>query len=292
MGESVASFSEPVRRLESAVRSAASHLWAKSESSLPMHVTVKADNTLVLNLDIESHKILLASLVGTLPIVSEEDESTHGLIDTVGEYYVIDPLDGTTSCKRFLSQIGGQIGFGPLGGYVKNNILHGSVFFHIPHRTLYIAEREVGSFCVRCDSREMLSRPFSSAEFTKLNITESVPLIESAALFFAGTGGELRVIEYLRVHNLVENVYRFGGFANDCTRLAQNFEQVQIQFSVKAWDLSAALINELAGVAVVLDPKFSKTPLSEWKIDHSNPLISGHKQSLDILLDAVKAATR
>ncbi len=283
-------FSEPVRRLESAVRSAAAHLWERAESEAPMYVSVKPDNTLVLNLDIESHKILLASLFGTLPIVSEEDESTHGLIDTANEYYVIDPLDGTTSCKRFLAQLGGQVGFGPLGGYVKNNIFKGAVFFHIPHRTLYVAERGVGSFYMKCDSPEVLSSPSNESTLTKLIITESVPLIESGTLFFAGTGGELRVIEYLRRHNLVENVYRFGGFANDCIRLSHNYEQIQIQFSVKAWDLAAALISELAGIAVILEPRTSKTPLAKWQVTHANPLVSGHQQSISLLLDAVKGA--
>lgn len=282
-------FSSQILKLEQAVRAAGKHLWEQAEAQSPLQVTVKADNTLVLNLDMESHKIMLTQLAGKVPIVSEEDESTHGLIDTAEEYFVIDPLDGTTSCKRFLSTIGGQIGFGPLGGYVKNRVLQGAVFFHVPQRTLFIAERGVGSFSFQCGSRSDLDAPVSLSKLRKLSIDGSLPLIESAVLFFAGTGGETRVIEYFRHHNVVENVYRFGGFANDCSRLAQNTEQLQVQFSVKAWDLSAALIAELAGLSVVLDPKGRAIPLHEWKVTHANPLISCHPEAREEVLEIVKA---
>ena len=88
---------------------------------------------------------------------------------------------------------------------------------------------------------------------------------------------------------MIENIYRFGGFANDCSRIAHGFEQIQVQFSVKAWDLTAALIAELAGATVIVDPKKSRTPLSEWKVTHTNPVVTAHPDCISKMMEVMKS---
>ena len=104
----VPTFSDKIARLYSAVGKAGAYLWSEAERGAKVEVTVKADHTLVLNLDLESNRIIRESLGDILPLVSEEDGESHSLIDSASEYFVIDPLDGTTTCKRFLSSVGGS----------------------------------------------------------------------------------------------------------------------------------------------------------------------------------------
>jgi fructose-1,6-bisphosphatase/inositol monophosphatase family enzyme len=83
-------------------------------------------------------------------------------------------------------------------------------------------------------------------------------------------------MQHLKNHNAIENMYRFGGFANDCARLAQGFEQMSVQFSAKPWDFSAVLLAAEAGLEVWLDPLGRRVPLNEWRIESNNPLMIMH----------------
>lgn len=283
-------FSPETRTLAHAVKTAGLYLWGETEKNIQLSVSVKADFSIVLNLDLESERSMMESLKGTLPIVSEEDDVSHALIGSKEEYYLIDPVDGTTSCKRFLTMVGGHVGFGPLGGFVKGGKLWAASFFNIPQRSLFISERGVGSYQFLFTSKDDAALPVASLRGQKLQIKDDLKMQESAVLFYAGIGGELKVIEGLKRKNLIENIYRFGGFANDCTRLALGTEQLQVQFAVKAWDLPAALITELAGLSVLVDPAKSKISLKEWYVASANPLIAAPPSLLPILSNVVDEA--
>ncbi|RSE89149.1 3'(2'),5'-bisphosphate nucleotidase CysQ [Achromobacter denitrificans] len=56
--------------------------------------------------DLAAHRILCAGLKaidGSIPVVSEEDPSTHDLRHPTGRFWLIDPLDGT---KEFIARTG------------------------------------------------------------------------------------------------------------------------------------------------------------------------------------------
>ena len=283
-------FAIPVQQMIAAVLHSARYILSEIEQGAVPTFEVKKDHTLVLNLDMKSHEILLRELAGTIPLVSEEDESTHRLIGVAENYFAVDPLDGTTSCKRFLTQTDTQVGFGPMVGFIEKGRLQGSVFYHVPNQTLFVAQRGIGSFKASA-SRQVLKEVSDDGalRFEKLIVADSVPLSEAGVLFFVGLGGELRVIQELKKRNLVENVYRFGGFANDCSRLAQGFEQIQIQFAVKAWDLPAALFQELAGLSVMMDPFHTLTELKDWKVETANPLLACPPSYMKQLLEISRA---
>ena len=78
-----------VARMEQAAISAAQHLIAARSSMKNIKVQVKEDSSLVMNLDLECEQIILDSLAGVLPLVSEESESSHHLIDNGGDYFDI-----------------------------------------------------------------------------------------------------------------------------------------------------------------------------------------------------------
>lgn len=278
----------PVHHLAEAVKSAGTYLWGEANKNAEISSQVKSDNSLVLNLDLESEKVLKDKLGKELPLVSEEEVASHLHIGKAQDYYLIDPVDGTTSCKRFFRTCGGQIGFGPLGGYVREGKLHGAAFFNVPQRALFVAERGIGSYCIEFADREIAKKPLDMAHSKRLFVEDTIPLIESAVLFFAGTNGELQVVEKLKKQNLIENLYRFGGFANDCSRLARGIEQVQVQFSVRAWDLPGALLSELAGYSVIIDPKKSRTPLASWQVAEANPMVAALPSSIQKLLSLIE----
>jgi fructose-1,6-bisphosphatase/inositol monophosphatase family enzyme len=97
-------------------------------------------------------------------------------------------------------------------------------------------------------------------------------------------------MQHLKNHNAIENMYRFGGFANDCARLAQGFEQMSVQFSAKPWDFSAVLLAAEAGLEVWIDPLGRRVPLKEWRIEPNNPLMIMHpgiRDEVFALLDSM-----
>jgi fructose-1,6-bisphosphatase/inositol monophosphatase family enzyme len=269
--------------VESAVMGAAEYLIAEARAGNELHVTVKADNTIVMNLDIESQQRILEALPTGVPIVAEEDESSHNLIHNGGTYFLVDPLDGTTSCKRFFGQQGGHVGYGPLVGYVEDDQLKVASFFSVPHASLFTAVRGEG-----CYLRQL--KPgidVTQTPATKLAVPACALLRQAGVLFFLGKLGEGKIIQRFKDKDLVENIYRFGGFANDCSRLAQGFEQVGIQFSVKPWDFTAVLFAVEAGLEAWLDPLGRRIPFSEWRMEDNNPIIMVHPHLRDELFKAL-----
>jgi fructose-1,6-bisphosphatase/inositol monophosphatase family enzyme len=279
-------FHSIVQTVEAAVLDAGRYLDEAGRSGAALEVTVKADHTLVMNLDVESQRRVLSRLPAGHPVVAEEDESSHGLINSAGSYFLVDPIDGTTSCKRFFGQSGGHVGYGPLVGYVHDGQLSVASFFSVPHGTLLTAVKGLGTY---------ISTPDLSAAHTVGTRERLLPpgcssLVQAGVLFFVGHNGETRVMQHLKNHNAIENMYRFGGFANDCARLAQGFEQMSVQFSAKPWDFSAALLAAEAGLEVWLDPLGRRVPLNEWRIEANNPSIivqPGIRDELFTLVDSM-----
>jgi fructose-1,6-bisphosphatase/inositol monophosphatase family enzyme len=262
-------FSPIVQAIETAVLDAGRYLDEAGRSGAALEVSVKADHTLVMNLDVESQRRVLSKLPVGYPVVAEEDESSHGLIDSAGSYFLVDPLDGTTSCKRFFGQQGGHVGYGPLVGYVHEGQLSVASFFSVPHGRLLTAVKGLGTYISTPD----FSDAHSVGARERLSPPACGKLAQAGVLFFVSHHGETRVMQHLKNHNAIENMYRFGGFANDCARLAQGFEQMSIQFAAKPWDFSAALLSAEAGLEVWLDPLGRRVPLNEWRISSNNPLI-------------------
>jgi fructose-1,6-bisphosphatase/inositol monophosphatase family enzyme len=285
-------FSEPVRelvsKLEGAALDSAAYLVEAARSGARPEVWVKADHTLVMSLDLESQRRILSRLGTAYPVVAEEDESSHGLINGNADFFLVDPLDGTTSCKRFLGETGGHVGYGPLVGFVRKNRLVAAVFYSVPHRRLFTAVKGEGCYVSDVDFVSV-SAPASRR---KLVTPPCTALDQAGVLFFVGSNGESRVVQHLKNENAIENLYRFGGFANDCSRLAQGFEQVSVQFSIKPWDFSAVLLAAEAGLDVILDPLNRRVPLGEWTIEMNNPAICvqpGVRDELFTVIGRMKA---
>lgn len=275
--------------MEEAALLAAQHLIKAGHATETVRSWRKGDNTWVMSLDLECEKIILEKLTLLAPALSEESDQTHAILGSPNPYFVIDPVDGTTACKRYLTSRGGQVGFGPLIGYVEEGRLRYSVFYNVPYRTLYSAVRGEGAYSYYSEHADLLPPPVP--ERPRLKLAELPTLEDSVALFFMGRGGEGRIVSELKVGGKIDNAYRFGGFANDCSRLARGLEDIQIQFAVKPWDFAATLLSIEAGLSVVLDPLGTPTPFHEWKISMENPLVTAPAKTIEALVEFVREAS-
>lgn len=271
--------------MERAAILAASRLIQAGTEGEKFSSWLKKDSTLVTSLDIDCDRIIRQELTGSYPILSEEDSSTHDLLRGDNSFFVIDPIDGTTACRRFLNVRGGQVGFGPLIGFVKDGVVICSTFYNVPHRTLYSAILGKGSYCVELDP--LPSTLPSLLSRSKMNVDKTVPLESSVILFYVSAAGEAKVIEKLKTEGRIEAFARFGGFANDCSRLALGYEDLQLQFSVRPWDYPATLIAYEAGQTYIVDPLKQKVNYADWKLAWENPILGGSKKLVSEVLEVI-----
>jgi len=252
----------------------------------------KADKTIVSSLDLECEQVAMAAIPEGTLIVSEERPDTHHLITHAARYLTLDPIDGTSACLHFLAARGGQVGFGPLVGLVSDGHLVASTFYHVPLRTLFTTVRDHGTvrYCV-------IEQPSLATVLPALEDRSQVPqpahphtLQEAVLLFYAGKGGEGRIVDSLKGRGIVNNCYRFGGFANDCIRIALGLEVLQLQFAVKPWDFPATLFLQETGIHRSFDPLNRAIPSEMWKVELENPLIAAPPLLLPQLLDEVRKA--
>jgi fructose-1,6-bisphosphatase/inositol monophosphatase family enzyme len=251
-------------------------LLSELQEGKDLQVERKADHTLVTRLDLLSQKTIVTRLGSICKVASEEDAATHSRVMEDGFCITVDPLDGTSACKRFGAVRGGQVGFGPLLGLFRDRKLQASCYYNVPTKTFFAAK--LGSGCTRSKvnplegQRAPLWRDREILKVDAANITFK----DAGVLFYPGVNGEMRVLEQLRRQENIEVAYRFGGFANDCSRLAQGFEQMGIQFICKPWDLPAALFPVEAGLTAQFpeSAKFDRwQSLGEYEVRAENPLL-------------------
>ncbi len=273
--------------LESSVLESARFISKFFAERRAIEMDYKQDHSMVMNIDLQSQELMLGALGSQLNIIAEENPESHSLIGKQSDYFLVDPLDGTASAKRFQGIQGGQVGFGPLAGLVLGGELVAAAFYSLPLRAFFTARKGNGVRRQVLDlAKGEAPKPFIDRERLCPRLPQS--LRECGVLFFPGSRGEVPLVERLRKHNIVENMYRFGGFASDCARLAAGYEQIQIQFSVKPWDFSATLLAREIGLEVMCDPLGNPTPIDKWSIAPENPLISCPPALMDELLQKLR----
>jgi fructose-1,6-bisphosphatase/inositol monophosphatase family enzyme len=281
------SVDELISLAQKAILKAAKFLVTVAENNLEFTSQRKQDSSWLLSLDLECEKVLSTYLSAYLPIVSEESEASHSLCSVYDSYFLIDPIDGTSACRRYINQIDGQVGFGPLIGIVHSGALQASLFAHIPMRKLFVAQRGKGitviPFASTSDKVTTLATGFSLDKVIK-----NLSLSECVALFFLGKDEEALIVNNLKFAGLIDTGYRYGGFANDCCRLALGYEELQIQLSVKTWDFPASLFCHEAGLEVIFDPLDRAIPFSKWKIEKNNPMITCQKGQGKDFIEAIR----
>jgi fructose-1,6-bisphosphatase/inositol monophosphatase family enzyme len=271
---------------ESALKAAA-HVVLAGDSGRTIVEQRKEDGSWVLDLDVECQALILEVLKADLPIAAEEDPATHHHIGSRTRYFVVDPIDGTSACKRFLRARGGQVGFGPIVGLIENGQVMAATFYNVPDRTLYSALRGAGCFRLRCEPIIQKGLP-ELDQRERLNPKLDLPLRDCAMLFYTGEDKEAETMRDLRKRKIIDVGFRFGGFANDASRIAQGLEQIQLQYKVKAWDVPATLFAEETGYAVIFDPIDTALNTQQWCIQQENPVLIAPPQYVDSLMPTIK----
>jgi fructose-1,6-bisphosphatase/inositol monophosphatase family enzyme len=272
----------PIFLMEQAVRCAALKMIESIKDSHNVAQFRKRDRSWVLSLDLEANAVIRAELSGkSLPIVSEEEAATHALLHTEKSYFLVDPLDGTSVCRRFMHEGSQQLGFGPLVGLVIDGKIEAAVFANVCRGVIFSAQHGKGL---------TVSPIIDLAEVTKVpKRIISTPLDECILLFHIGSVLECSIAYSLREQGVIDNAYRFGGFANDSSRLALGYEEIQFQLSVCPWDLPATLLAQEAGFAVILDPLNTSVVLNEWRLKENNPVLVCPPQVVGELLKKLQA---
>ena len=148
-------------------------------------VKKKEDNSPITKADLESNKILRATLEKTgIPILSEESDDDKTRLDSE-KVWIVDPLDGT---QDFVNKTGE---FTILVGLVENHIpVMGLVYLPIK-KILYLAEREMGAFC------------YDLQKWEQISVREVIDLKNCLALVSRHhlSGKEKEILDHLEITN-------------------------------------------------------------------------------------------
>jgi fructose-1,6-bisphosphatase/inositol monophosphatase family enzyme len=273
--------------LERALLACACVIHTMQEQGESLRSWKKADDSLVTSLDIACEEIIGRELAGGCAVLSEETVSSHSMIDTSDEYILCDPIDGTTVCRRFFRGPPGQLGFGPLLGVVKDGKLQAASYYNVLQCTLVSSVRGKGVRWWKGDPRVEPPPPFEQRQIRELLSTMPKTLDESVLLFYIRSFEEAQAVYLMKDLNRILTCNRFGGFANDCCRLASGDEHLLLQLSVKPWDFSATLFLEESGFEMVMDPFNKCLPHATWRIASQNPLIAAPSHLVSSFLDAL-----
>ena len=269
-------------------RKAAAWIVNTVSSDRGFHAERKGDGSWLLSLDLECDHLIRSELEGIAPVLSEEARESHTLLNQFDRYFLVDPIDGTSVCRRFPKLEGGQIGFGPLIGVVENHRLTAAAFLHLPRRSLIVAERGAGCYLARLTD---LSNPSEDLSFHPVKpVSFKSSLDQCVGLVALSDGQDLIPVIDLKLKGIIDNVYRFGGFANDTFRLLMGEEHFQIQRSVKSWDFVAAFLAHEIGYRVVMDPYGERVGFEDWSIKANNPILVVAPDLASELLDELKRA--
>lgn len=263
--------SECVALMEQAVIAAGRYLTDRLKSPEKVEVWRKADNSLVMELDLEAERRISEVLAPVAPLVCEEADETHSLLTTASKFWLVDPVDGTSSCEKFLRGEGRETGFGPLVGWIEDGRAHACCFYHIPEDTLYTALLGEGAWSLR-DALSQLTLP-PLEHRVRLGANCPVDLAHASVLFYPGKLGESALVAKLKAAHPAIEARHLGGFASDCARVASGREQLQCQFSVKPWDYTVTLLAKEAGLRVLFDPMGAAQYFEKWQVQRNNPVL-------------------
>ena len=116
------------------------------------HITNKSDNSVVTEADISANKAIIRSLSShypTIPIVSEENSLSNNLnACKSGTYFMIDPLDGTSSFIKQSDEFTVNIAF--IHNYT---VLNGMIYCPV-YKTLYYTNHSGQSIKKDCQTNQ------------------------------------------------------------------------------------------------------------------------------------------
>lgn len=189
----------------------------------------KKDRTLVTNLDKESERMIVDTLLSSFPdygVIGEEGGKREGK----GRYtWIIDPIDGTHNYIRCIPLYGVCIGL------MRDTEIVAGVIYMPPESELYAAESGSGAF----------------KNGRKIEVSSCSSLEESACSFDSVFRHEPRKIVAVleKVATRVGDIRIMSSSARNLTLLAEGKIDLVIEFNDWIWDYAAgvAIIREAGG---------------------------------------------
>jgi len=215
-------------------------IYNQSEAQGGIAVSHKADSSPVTLADLAAHHAIvgaLHALTPNIPIVSEEDEASHAHRSPHGEFWLIDPLDGT---KEFIARNGE---FTANIALVRDGYpILGAVYAPVLDE-LFIGVVAEGAFRIRAGVRESITVA-SRATGQPLRVVASKSHLNAETLAF---------IERLGAHTLVQ-----AGSSLKFCRVAEGSADVYPRLGPTCeWDTAAAqaVVEAAGGFVQSLDGK-------------------------------------
>lgn len=227
------------------------------------NIVHKGTVDLVTEVDIASEKILREELTHSFPEIKFYGEEGGGDDWKNGDFWIVDPIDGTTNFANRLPHFSISIGLChdgvPLVGVVTNPIT----------KETYTTTKNGGAFCN--------NEPIHVSNISDINNALAV------------TGFPYNRREHIeeittRLRNMlmnVQDVRRFGSAALDLCYLAKGIYSIYWEKNLKPWDIAAGqlLLEEAGGKITRYDG--SKMELDSLELLATNGIL--HQQSIDIL---------
>ena len=218
---------------------------------------------LVTEVDLQSEKILREELTKSFPEIKFYGEECGGEDWKNGDFWIVDPIDGTTNFAHQLKHFSVSIALChngvPLVGVIKNPITDET----------FTTYKDGGAFC-------------GNEQIHVSNVSD----INNA---LAVTGFPYNRREHIdeiviRLRNMlmqVQDVRRFGSAALDLCYLAKGIYSIYWEKNLKPWDVAAGqlLLEEAGGKISRYDG--SKMELDSLELLATNGIL--HQQSIEIL---------
>lgn len=268
-------FLQELKLAELAVLKAATKIIEATSRLDEVQFAYKEDGSPVSGIDKMAESIIKPILEVHAPVISEED-SRHRqefAANKSGSFWLADPLDGTSLFIRFPKETGGQIGYGPLVGWVTSGQVVVSCYYNLPTRTLFSAVRGQGVSQIVIEDVHTLP---DFATRSKISLHTEIPLKRSVFLFYLSEDRGLKFVDKLKRERKIFNAYKFGGFASDCSRLLTGREQLLMHPNLKPWDFAATLLLVEAGFAVIIDPFGDQISERDYRLKLHTPVLVCH----------------
>ena len=198
---------------------------------LRMDVKEKGDADFVTRADIEISNYLHRRLAEEFPEVGFLSEEETMAVDVTGDYWILDPIDGTTNFMHGLALSAVSLGYCS-GGEVTAGVIY------IPYaKELYWAEKGKGAFCN--------GEPIACSKHTKLS--DCLGLYEFNAYFKNEKDAALAYAE--KIYLACQDIRTLGSAAVELAYVACGKADVFFGRYLKPWDYAAglAIIREAGG---------------------------------------------
>ncbi len=187
-------------------------------------VSVKGESDYVTRADIEISEYLHKRLKEEFPEIGFISEEGDTNIDEAKDYWILDPIDGTTNFIHRLSFCGVSLAL-----FSKGEIMSGIIY--VPYtKEMFRAEKGKGAYLngkpIKCSSNATLS--------------ECIGILEFNAYFKNDCSAALKHAD--KIYNSCQDIRTFGSAAVELAYIACGKADVFLGRYLKPWDYAAGVI--------------------------------------------------